>query len=378
MKLFHDKRPEKTEKFSSSGLVIPESTVKVQDRTKTKVAKTFVKSSTTSSKLEYRIPPSTEKRNVVRTVIMPNNVADSKDEEIEFLKQQLIKQREDFEMQLSAIEEDKQMREEEFRLFKIEKEKSVESLLEKNQKLERLNQSITKDILDLKYETNRNLRDMQEKLELAHTQIEQMRASYDNITDKVTKREEAREKEFDKKSKVLSNTMRKQVKHKEENISIIKEQYKQIQGIYASRVREMEGMIEDLTRKYASLEDRNRSALLSYESEIKIVRERLAGFERYIGRLKKLTFAMKENKNEIARELSRKEREMGNLNEFREGLDDLEERIRKEKQIKEEDFNSAAEQSEENEMEEDYENAEEEDEEFEENEENEQNEEEEN
>jgi hypothetical protein len=75
-------------------------------------------SSTNSSGLEYRIPSCDEKQQNLRTILFPNHkTVNTQNEENDFLKKQLIDLKRFYETQISRMDEERRLREEEIRLL---------------------------------------------------------------------------------------------------------------------------------------------------------------------------------------------------------------------------------------------------------------------
>ena len=102
---------------------------------------------------KYRIPPSDEKQNILRTVLFPEN---EKTDELNGKNYELRKEielmKELYEEKLKKIEENRLLKEERFRQQCIAYKKKADDLIKENQKLEKLNFATAKDFLELKYQ----------------------------------------------------------------------------------------------------------------------------------------------------------------------------------------------------------------------------------
>lgn len=89
----------------------------------------------------------------------------------------------------------------------------------------------------------------------------------------------------------------------EENSNIIKEQYKQIQKIYNSRVKELEMKLKNLTERQKNMENKRNYDLEGYINEIALMRKRMRSFENYIHKVRKMTYGTTDRTGEICNNL---------------------------------------------------------------------------
>jgi len=242
------------------------------------------------TKLHYRLPTSDEKQQVVRTILLPNEATDTSiTEENEYLRKQIINLKNFYENHIIKMEEDRRLREEEIRLIDLNSNEKNEDLTKKNQKLERLNYELTKDYMQLKYDSSCVEKKLYEELELLKLQNEALSVSLKDTVSRTSVDKELSKNDYERKTREISNVMRSQVKTHEENINIIKEQYKQIQKIYTTRVKELENKLKQLTDKYKGLEFRRNNEIEGYINEINLMRKRMKSYEDYALKLKKIS-----------------------------------------------------------------------------------------
>ncbi len=107
------------------------------------------------------------------------------------------------------------------------------------------------------------------------------------------------------------------MKRHEENISIIKEQYKQIQKIYVAKIEELEDKLISITNKLKSLEKQKSIQNDGYINEINLMRNKIKSFEEYVEKLLRLTHGLTDKTNKIHQKLkSEKDRFISELNQF--------------------------------------------------------------
>jgi hypothetical protein len=337
IKLYYDKRPEKLEKYSRNDFD-PESIALSKSITsnanmsgystnkslrsnssKKTVKSNILKKNSSNNPLEYRIPTSDEKQQILRTILFPNHeTVNTQNEENDFLKKQLIDMKRFYETQISKMEEERRLREEEIRLFILNSKEREEDLLKKNQKLEKLNYELTKDYMQLKYDSSNNERKLYEELELVKLQNEALGVSLKELSSKVMNDKEHSKNDYDRKTKEITNVMRNQVKSHEENNNIIKEQYKQIQKIYTTRVKELEDKIKALQDKYKNLEQKRNYEIEGYINEIALMRKRVRSYEEYLYKLRRMAQGSEDRLSEIDSNLkSNSEKFFEETNQFK-------------------------------------------------------------
>jgi len=163
-------------------------------------------------RLEYRIPPSDEKQQIIRTVLLPEqNPINSANEENEFLRKQLIELKNFYENQILKLEEDRRLREEEYRLGISNSKEKLDEMIKKNQKLERLNYELTKDFMQLKFDSSNSEKDLFEEVETLKLQNEALSVSLKEVIYRTNIDKESAKSEYERKTKEISSVMRSQV-----------------------------------------------------------------------------------------------------------------------------------------------------------------------
>jgi hypothetical protein len=112
------------------------------------------------------------------------------------------------------MEEDSKLRDEEIRLQTINMNQKLLELKKRKNRLEKLNFDITKNFMDLKYDTDKNNKRLNEELELTKLQNEALKNSLNDITKKANIEKEVSKNEYNRKTKQVANTLRNQVKKK--------------------------------------------------------------------------------------------------------------------------------------------------------------------
>jgi hypothetical protein len=167
---------------------------------------------TFAPRLEYRIPPSDEKQQIIRTVLFPDqNPINAANEENEFLRKQLIELKNFYENQILKLEEDRRLREEESRLSIANSKEKLDEMIKKNQKLERLNYELTKDFMQLKFDSSNSEKDLFEEIETLKLHNEALSVSLKEVIFRTNIDKESAKSEYERKTKEVSSVMRTQV-----------------------------------------------------------------------------------------------------------------------------------------------------------------------
>ena len=103
-----------------------------------------------------------------------------------------------------------------------------------------MNNDIISGFMDLKYDAGINQKKLNDELELIKLQNDALTNSLQEVIRKNNVEKEVGKKEYARKTRQLANALRNQVKNKEENANLVKEQYKQIQQIYSDKVNQLQ------------------------------------------------------------------------------------------------------------------------------------------
>lgn len=303
MKMYYDRRPETTTRTQSKPKIEIPSSNSVSLRKCTisnpKLANNQ-KRGKSQSKQSVRKTPSDARQNIVKTIMMCSNTKENfaTDENMS-----LKKQKEEltalYENIIMKIEEDGRLREEEFRLQANNMNAKLAELKKRKKKLDDLNYKITKDFLEVKYDTDINNKKLNEENNLIKMQNQALENSLKDIIKKASIEREANKNEYARKTKEVTNSLRKQVRSKEDHANLVKEQYKQVQKIYADKVNELETKLSNLTDKHRMLESQQDIKVDNYLNEIIKLRKHMKLKEKYVSELKKMGYDFVDNYDNI-------------------------------------------------------------------------------
>ena len=323
IKLYKNRKPETTEKYSNFNFetvgdeseyianthsvsikkaLMPKgkaTRTKSQNRPRSKASTTsslanqmnpFIFGNNDNKHAMYRIPPSDEKQTILRTVMFPS---DHKVEEVNTQNNELKQEIHDLQMkydsQLLKIEESRKLREEEFRQQLLNYTRQTNELLQKNQKLEKLNFEIVKDIMNLKQDNSIKEKKIYEDMEITKLNNKALENTLKEIVDKTRKERAHALNEYNKKTREITACLRGQARTQEENANIIKEQYNQIQKIYASKVKTLTERVKTITERCELLESKKNLSLQGYISEIAKMRKRIKSYQNYVMKVNNVT-----------------------------------------------------------------------------------------
>ena len=296
MKTFFDRRPEKEKEK-------PERNIYEQNSVSLKKNINRNKNNSKNKNVSNRKTPSDGRQNKIKTIMFPTDTKENfVNDENKTLKKQLEEMKALYENIILKMEEDSKLRDEEIRLQTINMNQKLLELKKRKNRLEKLNFDITKNFMDLKYDTDKNNKRLNEELELTKLQNEALKNSLNDITKKANIEKEVSKNEYNRKTKQVANTLRNQVKKKEENANLVKEQYKEIEKIYADKLNELENKYNATLEKYndlIGLEKENSQIESDYIQNIQNLRNSMKKYEMYIKKLKKLTQGEESNSKVI-------------------------------------------------------------------------------
>ena len=296
MKTYFDRRPDALEK--------PERNIYEQNSVSLK--KNINRSKNNSKNkniISNRKTQSDGRQNKIKTIMFPTDTKENfVNDENKTLKKQLEEIKALYENIILKMEEDSKLRDEEIRLQTINMNQKLLELKKRKNRLEKLNFDITKNFMDLKYDTDKNNKRLNEELELTKLQNEALKNSLNDIIKKANIEKEVSKNEYNRKTKQVANSLRNQVKKKEENANLVKEQYKEIEKIYADKLNELENKYNATLDKYndlIGLEKENSQIEKDYIENIQNLRNSMKKYEMYIKKLKKLTQGEESNSKVI-------------------------------------------------------------------------------
>jgi len=235
---------------------------------------------------------------------LPNEQLNSVAIESENLKRQLEQERAVNAEHVNALKEELRMREEEMMLRYQTDQNTIRELIEKNQKLEKINVETSKDYFALRLKMNDTEKRLHEENELLRLKNAALGNKLKILTKKSDTETKVTKDLAEKKAEEYTNKYRTQIKQKEENLFIIKDQYAQVQQIYINRVKDLEDNLSRLTEKYTTLEKRRLLDLEGFKADIRNLVKKVKNVEQGKGAPRSRTALEKEEEDEDDEELT--------------------------------------------------------------------------
>ncbi len=182
----------------------------------------------------------------------------------------------------------------------------------KNKKLKKNNYNLTKKYMDLKYDTNLNNQKLKDQIQITKLQGEALQGNINELIKKTKKDKELNKKDFDRRTRQVANTLRTQVKTKEETANLAMRQFTDIQNMYEDKINEAKNKYKITENKYQLLkeaifnEEENRKKIHEIEENIRLFRLKMREFEAYINEIKQLTEGDYDHYDEILKKTSEK------------------------------------------------------------------------
>ena len=243
-----------------------------------------------NQEIKYRIPPSDEKQNIIRTVLFPENEKTDELSSQNFeLKKEIELIKELYEEKLKKIEENRLIKEERFRQQCIAYKTKADDLIKENQKLEKLNFATAKDYLELKYQNGIEEQKKHEELEKLKQENAILENQLKNIVKKSSQDKSRALKDYTKKTREISEHLGNQVRIEDQKTKIIRSQYEELQKKFEPSIKNLENKSKALINKCKFLEGRKMNEYIGYINEIELMRKRIRSFRDYAEKINKKT-----------------------------------------------------------------------------------------
>ena len=201
---------------------------------------------------------------------------------------------------LSKLNEDDRRREEEMRLHIINMNSHIKYLEQKKLNLENMNYVLNTNYMDLKYDFDLNEKKMTKEIEENKNKKQLLLKGINDSKRRAKIENEMNQKEYNKRSKQLSSTLRNQIKANTETGILAQRQLNEINKIYEQKINMIKNKYDMAEEKYRLLqqhlyqignpENPNVLPILKdeFEKVIKIFRERMKQHENYINEIRQL------------------------------------------------------------------------------------------
>ena len=247
--------------------------------------------------------PNEMKQNIVKTIMFPNNSnEDNIDEEYKCLQKHKEELKAIYDNMILKLNEEDKLRDEEMRLQTNNMNSHLNDLSKRNNYLKNQNYNLTKNYMDLNYDTKQNSNKLNDQTELTKLQNETLKNNLNDIIQKAKMDKAINKKEYDRRTRQVANNLRNRVKTKEETANLAKRQYSEVQKMYEDKIDEVRSKYDNLEKKYLMLkkgrkilnedeyeEDEENNDTDEIEDKMKLYRTKLKEFESYINDIKGMT-----------------------------------------------------------------------------------------
>jgi len=219
---------------------------------------------------------------ILRTVYLPSESADSLRMIIDSLRNQLQEQARLHSDRVSALLEDRRIREEESRLRDAHQKDKLEALLRELQEQSALHRDTTRDYLQLRRKAKDNERQWTEELDRLRQQTNQAQAEAEAAKQLQVDQSGAIRAQAQADAEDYAQRFRKQAMDREEDLLIVKEQYAAAQRLYENKINELSRRLKALQSKHKSLTQRRQGEITGFLADTKVLRRQVRNLEKVL------------------------------------------------------------------------------------------------
>ena len=165
----------------------------------------------------------------------------------------------------------------------------MDDLIKENQKLEKLNFATAKDFLELKYQNGIEEQKKFEELEKIKQENALLENQLKNIVKKSSQDKSKALKDYNKKTREISEHLGNQVRIEDQKTKIIRSQYEELQKKFEPSLKKLENKSKALINKCKFLEGKKLNEYIGYINEIELMRKRIKSFREYAEKINKKT-----------------------------------------------------------------------------------------
>ncbi|EAS06763.2 coiled-coil protein, putative (macronuclear) [Tetrahymena thermophila SB210] len=219
---------------------------------------------------------------VITNIHLPVDGINSIEQENFELREQIEKDKEIWMEKLETLKLQILDREQKIQQNNNQKAQKIEELQKKAQELEKQHIDLSKELFVLRIQTNEKERKLQEENELQRLKNTALANKILIIEKQAEQENKQTQNEANKISMNAANVFRNQVRSKEENIQILKDQFNQVQKIYLNKIKRLEEDLSGLNEKYEKLDQKRKVQNSGYKSDIKILQTKIETIRRQL------------------------------------------------------------------------------------------------
>lgn len=212
-------------------------------------------------------------KHVIKTVYLPNEQMNTLALEVDTLRKQLDQEHALHSSALQALQEDRRIREHEFRLNMDAAAEKTAALTQSLAKEESSHTEAVKDYLRLRHQSQIRERTLIEKTQELENKVDSLLSQLRHTRVKTASEIKEAERVAEEKAKDFTHKFRSEAVDNEESMQVMREQYMQLQGIYKEKVSELEGKLVRLQQRYRDLEERKGLEVAGYKQEVQTLRK---------------------------------------------------------------------------------------------------------
>ena len=164
-----------------------------------------------------------------------------------------------------------------------------------------MNHTISTDYFNYKHAIIGAKANLDDQIALAKVENEALKQQVDKICEAERADGNYSEQLYAQKTNQFANRFRKTSKQNEQELSIIKVQYAQVQDQYLSELQTLEAQLKANTKRGKKIENKRTTETAAFTNDITALRKRVTDYERHIKRLKQ--FVDQEDTESLVQEL---------------------------------------------------------------------------
>jgi len=207
-----------------------------------------------------------------KAVSLPNEDLNLLKLELEGTKKQLELQVASHEAALNALQDDRRVREEEAELRQSHSRQQLSDLQESLNRSENAKSEAIKDYLLARHNALNRERQQAELNQTLQTKLDHAFVQLKDTATYYKAQSMEAERIADEKTNDFAHCFRVQVVEGEENLQVVKEQYRLLQRVYSEKVQGLEGRLGELGEKYRDLELRRNLETQGYRRDVEQLR----------------------------------------------------------------------------------------------------------
>eukprot|EP01026_Neomeris_dumetosa_P029646 TRINITY_DN23995_c0_g1_i4.p1 TRINITY_DN23995_c0_g1~~TRINITY_DN23995_c0_g1_i4.p1 ORF type:complete len:295 (+),score=54.52 TRINITY_DN23995_c0_g1_i4:580-1464(+) len=234
----------------------------------------------------------------MRTVYLPAANADALMLKLESVQAQLNEQQQFANERISALLEDRRIREQDYEAHIANYAHQIEQLTAKLGHAEEALRQTTKDYIVAKKEKQEAESQLAEETEKVNYEKQNLSRKLEQMKENNKKIRESEQKDGETKMEECVANFRQQIHQKENEIANLKQTLSQSDSYHVQRQQELEGKVQKVNKRCAELEHRRALDLEGFTNDVSMLRKQLAAVNRRLHQMRILDRLEDEDKLE--------------------------------------------------------------------------------